>query len=134
MRRCVGLYLFLLPFQIVEEFGWYTIPAVTIAAFFFLGFLAAAEELEQPFGYDEASEGTQHFELTAEWGLSPCRIQNDLDLDLFCREIIHADIEGLRRTPSPNVLPSKSSLGGETCAGGSLAHSAAERAKHAPLR
>ncbi|KAL5493058.1 hypothetical protein ACEPAI_4506 [Sanghuangporus weigelae] len=87
--QCVWLYLFLLPFQIVEEFGWYTIPAVTIAAFFFLGFLAAAEELEQPFGYDE----------------------NDLDLDLFCREIIHADIEILRQTPNSNVLPSKTAHG-----------------------
>lgn len=29
--------------------------------------------------------------------------QNDLDLDLFCREIVHADIEALLRTPCPNA-------------------------------
>ncbi|KLO18968.1 UPF0187-domain-containing protein [Schizopora paradoxa] len=86
IRHAVWMYLFLLPFQLVGQFGWYTIPGVGIAAFFYIGFLAAGEEIEQPFGYDD----------------------NDLDLDLFCREIIHADIESLKRTPCPNVrLPAK---------------------------
>ena len=53
--RCVRTYLFLLPFQLVEQFGWSTIPGVGVAAFFYLGFLAAGEEIEQPFGYDEVS-------------------------------------------------------------------------------
>ncbi|KAL5536205.1 hypothetical protein ACEPAF_26 [Sanghuangporus sanghuang] len=110
--QCVWLYLFLLPFQIVDEFGWYTIPAVTIAAFFFLGFLAAAEELEQPFGYDE----------------------NDLDLDLFCREIIHADIEILRQTPNSNVLPSKPVHGDKPNTGDALSNSAGVRARHVAFR
>ena len=35
---------------------------------------------EQPFGYD----------------------RNDLDLDFFCRELIHVEIEDLRRTQAPN--------------------------------
>lgn len=51
--RCVWIYLFLLPFQLVSQFGWYTIPGVGVAAFFYIGFLAAGEEIEQPFGYDE---------------------------------------------------------------------------------
>lgn len=38
----------------VEQFEWFTIPGVCIAAFFYIGFLAAGEEIEQPFGYDEA--------------------------------------------------------------------------------
>ena len=29
--------------------------------------------------------------------------QNDLDLDLFCREIIHADVEHLRTSPCLNA-------------------------------
>ena len=29
--------------------------------------------------------------------------ENDLDLDLFCREVIHTDIEHLRQTPNRNV-------------------------------
>ncbi|KAL5510942.1 hypothetical protein ACEPAG_4699 [Sanghuangporus baumii] len=109
--QCVWLYLFLLPFQIVEEFGWYTIPAVIIAAFFFLGFLAAAEELEQPFGYDE----------------------NDLDLDLFCREIIHTDIEILRQTPNSNVLSSRTAHGEESNTASALSSSAKARARHVAL-
>ncbi|KAL5536206.1 hypothetical protein ACEPAF_27 [Sanghuangporus sanghuang] len=88
IRQCVWLYLFLLPFQLVQQFGWYTIPGVGIAAFFYIGFLAAGEEIEQPFGYDE----------------------NDLDLDLFCREIIHADIKTLKKAHNSNVLPLRSGV------------------------
>ena len=43
----------MLPFQMVDQFGWFTIPGVAVAAFFYIGFLAAGEEIEQPFGYDE---------------------------------------------------------------------------------
>jgi predicted membrane chloride channel (bestrophin family) len=46
----VWIYLFFLPFQLVQQFEWYSIPGVFIAAFIYLGFLAAGEELEQPFG------------------------------------------------------------------------------------
>ncbi|KAL1747971.1 Bestrophin, RFP-TM, chloride channel-domain-containing protein [Schizophyllum fasciatum] len=81
IRHTVWLYLFFLPFQLVDDFGWYTIPGVAVAAFIYLGFLAAGEEIEQPFGYDD----------------------NDLDLDLICGEIIHADLERLRRTPCLNT-------------------------------
>ncbi len=46
----VWLYLFFLPFQLVSTFGWHTVSGVCIAAFIYLGFLAAGEEIEQPFG------------------------------------------------------------------------------------
>ena len=46
----VWVYLFFLPFQLVSQFGYYTIPGVAIAAFMYLGFIAAGEEIEQPFG------------------------------------------------------------------------------------
>ncbi|KAL7277455.1 hypothetical protein ACG7TL_008376 [Trametes sanguinea] len=81
IRHTVWIYLFFLPFQLVDLFGWYAIPGVGIAAFIYLGLIAAGEEIEQPFGYDE----------------------NDLDLDFFCRAIIHADIERLKRVVCPNV-------------------------------
>ena len=70
------MYLFFLPFQLVSLFGYYTIPGVAMAAFIYLGFLAAGEEIEQPFGacslllyfhginlspgYDEVSTRTRH--------------------------------------------------------------------------
>jgi len=81
IRHTVWLYLFLLPFQLVSEFGWHTVPAVSIGAFIYLGFVAAGEEIEQPFGYDE----------------------NDLDLDMFCQDIIRPDIESLKSTPCLNA-------------------------------
>ncbi|KAI8978354.1 Bestrophin, RFP-TM, chloride channel-domain-containing protein [Trametes punicea] len=81
IRHTVWIYLFFLPFQLVDLFSWYAIPGVCIAAFIYLGLIAAGEEIEQPFGYDE----------------------NDLDLDFFCRAIIRADIERLKRVACPNV-------------------------------
>ncbi|KAF8878943.1 Bestrophin, RFP-TM, chloride channel-domain-containing protein [Infundibulicybe gibba] len=80
IRHTVWLYLILMPFQLVRQFGYATIPGVALAAFTYLGFLAAGEEIEQPFGYDE----------------------NDLDLDMFCRDI-RADIAQLRRAPGRNA-------------------------------
>ncbi|CAA7268873.1 unnamed protein product [Cyclocybe aegerita] len=81
IRHTVWVYLFFLPFQLVSQFGYYTIPGVAIAAFIYLGFLAAGEEIEQPFGYDD----------------------NDLDLDLFCHSIIHQDIKHLKISPCLNA-------------------------------
>ncbi|CAE6462334.1 unnamed protein product [Rhizoctonia solani] len=75
IRHTVWLYLFFLPFQLTETFGYWTIFGVGIAAFMFLGLLAAGEEIEQPFGYDE----------------------NDLDLDLLITEIIHHDLQTLTK-------------------------------------
>ncbi|KAF9055709.1 Bestrophin, RFP-TM, chloride channel-domain-containing protein [Panaeolus papilionaceus] len=81
IRHTVWIYLFFLPFQLVSQFGYYTIPGVALASFIYLGFIAAGEEIEQPFGYDD----------------------NDLDLDLFCREIIHADLKHLKISPCLNA-------------------------------
>lgn len=81
IRHTVWIYLFFLPFQLVGEFGWSTIPGVGIAAFIYLGFLAAGEEIEQPFGYDS----------------------NDLDLDLFTGQIIHGDMTDLKRAHCLNA-------------------------------
>jgi putative membrane protein len=54
-RSTVWIYLFSLPFQLVEEFKWHTIGGVGIAAFIYLGFIAAGEEIEQPFGKPSSS-------------------------------------------------------------------------------
>ncbi|KZT22528.1 hypothetical protein NEOLEDRAFT_1097736 [Neolentinus lepideus HHB14362 ss-1] len=86
----VWIYLFFLPFQLLREFGWYTIPGVTIAAFIYLGFLAAGEEIEQPFGYDE----------------------NDLDLDLFCHDVIDAEMTTLKKKSGPNIFSGSHHTGG----------------------
>ena len=46
----VWLYLCFLPFQLTQPLGYLTVLAVGVAAFLYLGFLAAGEEMEQPFG------------------------------------------------------------------------------------
>ncbi|EJD54807.1 hypothetical protein AURDEDRAFT_156587 [Auricularia subglabra TFB-10046 SS5] len=77
----VWVYMFCMPFQLIEPFGIWTIPGVAVAAFFFLGLLAAGEEIEQPFGYDE----------------------NDLNLDLFANEMVHHELDELAHTAGINV-------------------------------
>jgi len=43
--RTVWLYLLFLPFQLAKDFNWYTIPGTAVAAFFYLGFIAAGSSL-----------------------------------------------------------------------------------------
>ncbi|KAJ7624044.1 Bestrophin, RFP-TM, chloride channel-domain-containing protein [Mycena polygramma] len=90
IRHVVWLYLFLLPLQLVNDFGWHTVPAVSVGAFVYLGFVAAGEEIEQPFGYDD----------------------NDLDLDMFCRDIVRQDIQSLKKAPCLNAWFSPASTSG----------------------
>jgi len=65
LRISLWLYLALLPFQIVQAMGWFTIPATCFGSFLLLGFLEIGQEIENPFNYDE----------------------NDLDMDSFCLAI-----------------------------------------------
>ena len=44
------LYLFSLPFVLVKELGWATVPIVTIVSFTFMGIEGIAEQIEMPFG------------------------------------------------------------------------------------
>jgi len=97
IRHTVWLYLFFLPFQLCETFGYYVIPGIAVASFLYLGFMAAGEEIEQPFGYDK----------------------NDLDLDFFCKQIIRADLEDIRQISCPN---SDLGIPGMIEKGGSLGH------------
>ncbi|KAH9967944.1 Bestrophin, RFP-TM, chloride channel-domain-containing protein [Russula dissimulans] len=54
LKQCVTLYLFSLPFTMVKELGWATVPVVTVVAFTFMGIEGIAEQIEMPFGLDEA--------------------------------------------------------------------------------
>ena len=86
--------------------------AVAIAAFLYIGFLAAAEEIEQPFGAFPIALVDISLILLVGYE------ENDLDLDFLIREvrallirnspeltlsqIIHVDIEALLARPTPN--------------------------------
>ncbi len=64
-RQCVFLYLATLPWGIVDDFAWWTVPLTAMISYFMLGMEIAAEHTEEPFGYDE----------------------DDLDLEALCRVI-----------------------------------------------
>ncbi|KAI9510403.1 Bestrophin, RFP-TM, chloride channel-domain-containing protein [Russula earlei] len=53
LKQCVTLYLFSLPFTMVRDLGWATVPIVTVVAFTFMGIEGIAEQIEMPFGLDE---------------------------------------------------------------------------------
>jgi len=53
LKQCVTLYLFSLPFTLVKELGWATVPVITVVAFTFMGIEGIAEQIEMPFGLDE---------------------------------------------------------------------------------
>lgn len=52
-RQCILLFLLTLPWGIVSDFGWWTIPLTTITAYFMIGMEIVAEHVEEPFGHDE---------------------------------------------------------------------------------
>jgi len=52
LKQCVTLYLFALPFTLISDLGWGTIPVVTVVAFTFMGIEGIADQIEMPFGHD----------------------------------------------------------------------------------
>jgi len=48
------MYLFSLPFVLVKELGWATVPVVTVVAFTLMGIESIADIIEMPFGNDPA--------------------------------------------------------------------------------
>ncbi|TEB32551.1 UPF0187-domain-containing protein [Coprinellus micaceus] len=81
LRMTVWLYLLFFPFQIIELFEYYTIPATCLVTFLLCGFMELGQEIENPFNYD----------------------LNDLDLDRYCNAIKR---ELLEITTQPNAEPS----------------------------
>ena len=52
-RQCVLLFLLTLPWGIVNEFQWWTIPVTGLLAYFMLGLEVVAGHVEEPFGFDD---------------------------------------------------------------------------------
>jgi putative membrane protein len=52
LNHLLFLYCFAIPFQLVQDLGWWTIPASGIISFALLGIEAIGIEIENPFGYD----------------------------------------------------------------------------------
>ncbi|KAF4456007.1 hypothetical protein F53441_1728 [Fusarium austroafricanum] len=82
------VYVFVLPFQLVEKLGYITIPASVVAAYIIFGLLFIGQEIENPFGHDV----------------------NDLPLDIYCDQIA-ADLDIIashdKREPDSFLLSKK---------------------------
>ncbi|KAF9230783.1 Bestrophin, RFP-TM, chloride channel-domain-containing protein [Melanogaster broomeanus] len=65
LKQCVMVYLCALPFTLVNDLGWSTVPIVTVVAFTLMGIEGIADEIEMPFGYDK----------------------HDLPLDTYCDDL-----------------------------------------------
>ena len=53
VRRALIMYCGSLPFSLVKDFGWETVPAVVLLTYVFLGIEEIGVEIEDPFGEDE---------------------------------------------------------------------------------
>ena len=53
IRQSIALYLLTLPLGLVQSFGWWTVVAVMMLAYFMIGIEMIAENIEDPFGHDE---------------------------------------------------------------------------------
>ena len=80
-RQCILLFLLTLPWGIISDFGWWTIPLSTITAYFMIGLEVVEEHVEEPFGLDE----------------------DDLDLEGMCQTIDHSVREIFSRVISEPV-------------------------------
>ncbi|KAM0199083.1 hypothetical protein ACHAPQ_001667 [Fusarium lateritium] len=83
------IYVFVLPFQLVERLKWITIPASIVAAYIIFGLLFIGQEIENPFGQDV----------------------NDLPLEIYCDQIA-ADLDVIashdKREPDAFLLSQNS--------------------------
>jgi putative membrane protein len=52
-RQVLALFTCILPFAIVDDYGWWSIPIVAIVAFTLYGIEGIGVQLEDPFGYDK---------------------------------------------------------------------------------
>lgn len=82
LKQTVTLYLFSLPFTLIQDLGWGMIPLVTIIAFTLMGIEGIADEIEMPFG--EWSSVTIHQVLIqVAVGLD----KFDLPLERYCEDL-----------------------------------------------
>jgi ion channel-forming bestrophin family protein len=65
LKQLLLIYCLLLPFQVVDEIGWWTAPVVALISFTLFGIEAIGVEIENPFGTDP----------------------NDLPLDTICNTV-----------------------------------------------
>ncbi|KAG8848867.1 hypothetical protein FRB96_000999 [Tulasnella sp. 330] len=86
LKQCVTLYLFSLPFTLIQDMHWRMVPLVTLVAFTLMGIEGIADAIESPFGKHAA----------------------DLPLDRFCealRSEVEYMIERMPQGPEGDIDP-----------------------------
>ncbi|WEW56611.1 hypothetical protein PRK78_002059 [Emydomyces testavorans] len=78
ISQITWIYVLVLPFQLVKDLGWITIPGSVVATYIIQGLAAICAEIENPFGNDV----------------------NDLPLDVFCEQLA-ADLDIITSSPPP---------------------------------
>ena len=78
LNQLLFLYCLLLPFQLVDELGWWTGAVISLVSFTLFGIEAIGIEIENPFGYDA----------------------NDLPLDNICKTMRRNIEDLITLTPS----------------------------------
>lgn len=52
IRQSITIYLVTMPWGLVEDLSWFTIPTMMLVSYFMIGMETTAEDVEQPFGFD----------------------------------------------------------------------------------
>ncbi|OXA50926.1 hypothetical protein Fcan01_14539 [Folsomia candida] len=71
LHHSIWLYLLALPYQMVKELGWFTVPTVVLSSFALLGILGIGWEIENPFGYDDNDLAPTSMENAVELSTKP---------------------------------------------------------------
>jgi ion channel-forming bestrophin family protein len=87
LRRALILYCLTLPFALLEDFGWLTIPVTLVISYVLFGIEEIGVEIEDPFGDDE----------------------NDLPLERICAAI-EGNVAGLLPASDAGTWPSAAAL------------------------
>ena len=86
IRQSIAIYLFTLPWGLLEHFSYWTVPAMVMLSYFMIGVEMIAEEIEDPFGFSE----------------------DDLMLDELCRTVESGVREILLGPAAPTMPPLES--------------------------
>jgi len=52
IRQSITIYLITMPWGLVEDLSWFTVPTMMLVSYFMIGMETTAEDIEQPFGLD----------------------------------------------------------------------------------
>ncbi len=52
IRQSITIYLVTMPWGLVEDLSWFTVPTMMLVSYFMIGMETTAEDVEQPFGLD----------------------------------------------------------------------------------